>query len=91
MSAVLPGSGQVYCGRYYDGFRHFVFNGLLISIVYGLVRDESYPGAYLVAGLALPFYLGNVTGAKKAAVWSNAARCNAYLRDSVALTERSGE
>jgi tetratricopeptide (TPR) repeat protein len=91
MSAVLPGSGQVYCGRYYDGFRHFMFNSLLISIVYGLVRDESYPGAYLVAGLALPFYLGNVAGAKKAAVWTNAARREAYLRDSAALTESTGE
>lgn len=88
MSAVVPGAGQVYCGRYYDGFRHLMFNGLLIGAVYQLAKEESYTGAYLVAGLELPFYLGNVIGAKRAAESTNTARRLRYLRDTIALTDR---
>jgi len=87
MSAILPGSGQIYAGRYYDGLRHFMFNALLISVVYELIEDESYPGAYLVAGVALPFYLGNILGAKRAAELSNKDRRSRYVAETIAATE----
>ena len=38
-----------------------------------LARDHRWPAAYLVAGLELPFYLGNVMGAGRATREVNAA------------------
>jgi putative membrane protein insertion efficiency factor len=67
MSVVLPGLGQIYCGRFMDGVRHLVVDGILIYQVYRLVDHDNYPGAYLMAGIALPFYTGNVIGAKRSA------------------------
>ena len=46
-----------------DGLRHLVFNGALLYTVAKLAHDRHYPAAYLVAGLELPFYTGNVLGA----------------------------
>ena len=79
MSVVLPGLGQMYCGRYMDGFRHLVFNGILMYQVYRLIDHDNYPGAYLVAGIALPFYAGNVIGAKRSAERFNLIERSKYL------------
>jgi putative membrane protein insertion efficiency factor len=65
LSSVVPGLGQVYSGRASDGLRHFIFNGLLGYGVYKLIADENYTGAYLLAGVTLPFYAGNIAGAKR--------------------------
>jgi hypothetical protein len=70
-SAVLPGSGQVYAGRAYDGMRHFVFDGLLICTAYWLFKEHNYTGGYLLAGFTLPFYAGNIVGAKRSAEYFN--------------------
>jgi hypothetical protein len=53
--------------RTQEGLRHFLVNGALIYTVVQLVRDSQYPAAYLVAGIATPFYLGNLFGARDAA------------------------
>jgi len=67
LSAAIPGAGQVYAGRTRDGLRHFVFDGLLIYTVYWLFREENYTGGYLLAGFTLPFYAGNIVGARRSA------------------------
>ena len=67
LSALIPGSGQMYCGRSADGIRHLVLNAALIWTVVSLARDQRGPAAYLTASVALPFYLGNVIGAQGAA------------------------
>ncbi len=79
LSALLPGSGQLYVGRRFDAFRHFIFNGLLIYTVYQLFIEEHYTGGYLMAGIALPFYLGNIFGAGRSAEHFNASTRAAYL------------
>jgi tetratricopeptide (TPR) repeat protein len=84
MSAVIPGSGQVYTGRVYDGFRHLVFNGLLIYSVYQLFKNEYYAGGYLLAGVTLPFYVGNIVGAKRAAEGRNATTRARFVSQSIA-------
>ena len=66
-SAVIPGSGQMYCGRTRDGVRHLIVNGILIWSVVSLATREHVPAAVLVGGLTLPFYLGNIKGAAGAA------------------------
>ncbi|MFI5371245.1 MAG: membrane protein insertion efficiency factor YidD [Candidatus Eisenbacteria bacterium] len=67
LSAVVPGTGQMYCGRTRDGFRHLIFNGVLIWSVVSLATRRHVPAAILVAGIELPFYLGNIKGASRAA------------------------
>ena len=67
LSVVVPGAGQMYAGHTSEGLRHLVFNGALLWTIASLIRDERYPAAYLVAGLELPFYFGNVLGAARSA------------------------
>ncbi len=74
LSAVVPGSGQVYAGRTYDGLRHFIFDGLLIYTVYWLFSEENYTGGYLLAAFTLPFYAGNIAGAGRSASQYNESR-----------------
>ncbi len=83
LSAVLPGSGQVYAGRAHDGFRHFVFNGLLIFTIYQLADDDLWGAAYLVAGITLPFYVGNIIGARRSAESYNASRRIGFVSESL--------
>jgi hypothetical protein len=67
LSALVPGSGQMYCGRSTDGLRHLLLDAALVWTVISLARDHRGPAAYLTASLTLPFYLGNVVGAGRAA------------------------
>jgi len=67
MSAVLPGSGYAYSGRYRDGFVAFLINGLFIAGTAVAVDDENNPAAALIGGAGLPFYLGNIYGSANAA------------------------
>jgi putative membrane protein insertion efficiency factor len=82
-SALLPGSGQLYTGHTYDGIRHFLFNGLLGYAVYHLADDENYAGAYLLGALALPFYTGNIIGARRSAERFNRSRRSEYLSEAI--------
>jgi tetratricopeptide (TPR) repeat protein len=67
LSAVVPGSGQMYAGRYRDGLMALVVNGLFVSGTVLAVKDENYPLAAIVGGIGLPFYIGNIYGAANAA------------------------
>jgi putative membrane protein insertion efficiency factor len=80
-SAVLPGSGQMYAGRWYDGLRHLVVDGLLIFTIYQLADDDLWGAAYLTAGITLPFYVGNIIGAKRSAERYNASKRSQYVSD----------
>jgi putative component of membrane protein insertase Oxa1/YidC/SpoIIIJ protein YidD len=62
MSMVIPGTGQMYAGRVHDGFRHLLFNGILIYTIVKLIQNEHYPAALGVTAIELPFYLGNIRG-----------------------------
>jgi putative membrane protein insertion efficiency factor len=63
MSALIPGSGQMYAGRAQDGMRTLLFNALLIGTVVSFARGEHVPAAILTGAIAVPFYVGNVWGA----------------------------
>jgi putative membrane protein insertion efficiency factor len=86
-SAVVPGTGQMYAGRFTDGTRHLIFDGLLVYTICWLIREENYTGAYLVAGITLPFYAGNIVGAKRSAEWFNASKRAAHIRTAIEETE----
>jgi len=86
-SAVVPGAGQCYTGRPYDGLRHFVFDGLLILSVVQLFRNEQYAAGYLLGGFTLPFYAGNVVGAKRSAERFNDCKRLEYVAGSLGRTD----
>ncbi len=67
LSAVLPGAGQAWCGHFRDGVRHLLFDAALTYTAVSLGVHGELPGAILVGGLAGPFYVGNVIGAREAA------------------------
>lgn len=67
LSALLPGSGQMYAGRTSDGLRHLMFNAALILTTISFARGEHVPAAVLTGSLALPFYMGNIRGAAASA------------------------
>ncbi len=66
MSAVLPGSGQLYAGAHRDALSAFLVNGVLIGSTTALALRGQYVGAGLTGILALSFYTGNIYAAVNA-------------------------
>ena len=66
LSAILPGSGYIYAGRYGDGITAFLINALWIAGVVTGISAEYYAVAGIVAGVGVPFYLGNIYGSANA-------------------------
>ena len=64
LSAVLPGAGQVYVGRYGEGGSALIVNTLLIGSTTALLRREEYFAGVSVGLLALSFYGGNIMSAR---------------------------
>jgi tetratricopeptide (TPR) repeat protein len=67
LSAVIPGTGYVYAGRYGDGITAFFINGLWIAGAVTGIQAEYYAISGVLAGVGLPFYLGNIYGSANAA------------------------
>jgi len=75
MSAIIPGSGYMYAGRYGDGATAFLINGLFIAGTVTGIQQENYAVGAIVGGIGLPFYFGNIYGSANAAKkWNLAAR-----------------
>jgi TM2 domain-containing membrane protein YozV len=66
MSAIIPGTGQMYAERYRDGLVALAVNGLFIAGTVASFKDENYALAAIVGGVGLPFYVGNIYGAANA-------------------------
>lgn len=71
LSALIPGSGQVYAGRYGDGITSFFLNGLFIAGTVMSVKQENYAVAGIVGTIGVPFYVGTIYGAANAATKYN--------------------
>lgn len=82
MSAVIPGSGQIYSGRTKDGINAFLLNLLLIGgSVKAFKGNENVTGASL-ATVGLFFYLGNVFGGVSAAEKYNEEEGRKIIEDA---------
>jgi hypothetical protein len=89
LSAVVPGSGQLYAGRPEDALVAFLTNGVLIGgTALAWHRDEKVTAGAL-GFVALGFYLGNVYGGVNAAAKHDRAlqegmlaRARGWLRQS---------
>ena len=85
MSAILPGSGQMYAGRYKDGMMSLLVNGLFIVGTAAAINNENYAVAAIVGGVGLPFYFGNIYAASNAAnKWNVSLRKD--LHNNMAIT-----
>ena len=67
MSAVLPGLGQAYVGRWGEAASALMVNGLLIASGVELARRELWFGLGLVAVFELGFYGGGIVSAANGA------------------------
>jgi len=68
LSAVLPGSGQLYCKRYGDAFWSFLLTGMLISQTIYSWDNDSRVATVIWGNFALAFYIGGIYGARNAAL-----------------------
>jgi len=84
LSAVIPGSGQAYSGRYRDGFAALLVNGLLIAGTVVALDQENYAAAAVIGGVGIPFYLGNIYSAANSANKWNVS-LNRDLRDRLTV------
>src|SRR3989338_8326165 len=66
-SAMLPGLGQWYDGRFWDGMSALVVNSMFAYGIYATWRDEHYVAFGIVTFLASGFYGGNIFSAVSSA------------------------
>ncbi len=73
MSAVIPGSGKVYSGYWKDGLFSFLFIGVTAWQSYRGFSKNGSQSVYgwLMGGISLSFYTGNLYGSYKAANKTN--------------------
>lgn len=66
-SAVLPGAGYYYCGRWADGFFATAFNALFIYNTYNAFAKNDSTMKFIYGIPAVIFYLANIYGSAVAA------------------------
>jgi tetratricopeptide (TPR) repeat protein len=67
LSGMIPGSGQIYSGRFWDGVSSFLINALLGYANYRMWEDDDLTGTCFFGWLGATFYLGNIYGGFQAA------------------------
>ena len=82
MSALLPGSGQMYAGRTSDGWVAFLTNATLIGGTWAAVHNDEEVTAAVVGFVALAFYTGNVYGGINAAHRYNETSRDQWLQET---------
>jgi len=61
--SIVPGAGQVYCGRYQDGAVAFILNAAFIFAAYESFTNDSPVLGGLISVVGAGFYMGNIYGA----------------------------
>jgi TM2 domain-containing membrane protein YozV len=82
LSAVIPGAGKIYTGRYLDGVLAFISTGLLAFIAYDNFEAGHDTRAWIFTGLASLFYAGNIYGSASSASEFN-RNVNAAIKDDL--------
>lgn len=86
-SALLPGSGQMFCGHYTDGIIAFGVNGALAWLFVESLREDNKTTSVLLGWLGLSFYGGNIYGGSRAAETYNSARRRELLEEVSGILE----
>ncbi len=71
LSAVLPGAGQAYSGRWGDAAAALVITGGLGTLAVMSYIDKQYVGAGVLGFLGITFYAGNIYNGGDAAIQYN--------------------
>jgi tetratricopeptide (TPR) repeat protein len=85
LSAILPGAGYAYVGRWGDAATSLILNGLFAAATWDLLRDDKYAAGYLVGTVGLSFYMGNIYGSANAAHRFNLQVRRGYRDDVVGV------
>jgi hypothetical protein len=82
LSAVVPGSGKVYCGRVADGIYSFLIVGLFAWQAYDGFEEDgtSSVKGWIFGVLGTGFYLGNIYGSTVAAELYNQRVYDDFVR-----------
>lgn len=72
-SAIVPGTGKIYAGKWKDGIFSFVFCGVFALQAYRAFHNVGIesPRGWIFASLGTGFYLGNIYGSYHAAKQKN--------------------
>ena len=88
MSTVIPGTGQIYSGRYVDGLISLAFNSYnAYALITLLKKNASVSKILMQLSISIPFYLGNIYGAALAAHKYNKRKETAYYKELASLLE----
>jgi hypothetical protein len=81
MSAIIPGTGKVYSGRWKDGLMSLIFVGTTAFQAYRGFEKKGVKSAYgwIMGGFSLGFYLGNIYGSTKSAKIYNTNQRSVYV------------
>jgi len=79
--SIVPGGGQVYCGRYQDGITAFLLNsGFILAAVESFDNEQMALGG-LITVVGFGFYAGNIYGAVSSAHKYNRAKKRQFLEN----------
>jgi len=81
LSAILPGSGQLYNGRLGDALLAFLLNGLFIAGITQAITHQELAIAGVLGFFEVGWYAGNVYGAVNGAHKENRYTVETYLRN----------
>lgn len=79
--SIIPGGGQLYCGRYQDALTAFLLNAGLILSAWEAFDNELYALGGVISFVEFGFYAGNIYGAAASAHKFNRDRANAFRED----------
>ncbi|MGE3540862.1 MAG: tol-pal system YbgF family protein [Candidatus Tectimicrobiota bacterium] len=81
LSALLPGSGQLYNGRRGDALLAFFLNGLFIAGILEAMQHHKYTVAGILSFFEIAWYSGNVYGAVNGAYKTNQHTTRNFLQN----------
>lgn len=87
MSFILPGSGQVYTGHFYDGLQAFIVTASSAFATYALYRyehsfDDRLTLTYVGISITAIFHAANIFGAAQTANYHNQKQHQDFVRDA---------
>lgn len=78
--SIIPGAGQLYCGRYKDALSAIIVNGGLIWAAVESFDNELYALGTTISIFGFGFYTGNIYGAITSAHKYNQVQTQKYIR-----------
>lgn len=77
--SIIPGTGQLYCGRYRDALVAFLLNAGLILAAYESFDKELYALGGVITVVEFGFYAGNIYGARSSAHKYNRVKTRNFI------------